>query len=348
MLQFLNLKVGGRPTRVRAWAFPAAIIVGLEYAVALLIGLRVGFHYSIPFEAYAVIGLTTVGATAAALIVVRLAYYASEKEQNPARRLLAEAPRFTGFAVGSLLVALQISVLTWTKVMLPIAAPFWADPVLARLDHSLFGKEPWVLAHRAFGWASPFLDLAYITWAPVKFATFVIVLVTSESERKARALVTYFVMLAAVALGQYLLSSAGPVFYAQFGFGSRFAALPIEPWVGTTRAYLWHDYLKAGGDIGGGISAMPSLHVAAALWVALIWNGFDRRLGVIGFSYFGLIAIGSVFLGWHYAVDGIVGAGIVLLAWAVAPGIARRFGEGTADALNGGRLLRNNGSDSTI
>ena len=93
---------------------------------------------------------------------------------------------------------------------------------------------------------------------------------------------------------------------------------------------------------------MPSLHVADALWVALIWNGLDRRLGVIGFSFFGLIAIGSVFLGWHYAVDGIVGAGIVLLAWAVAPGIARRFGEGTADALNGGRLLRNNGSGSTI
>ena len=348
MRGILNSGLQERRTPVRAWAAPALIIVSTEYVVALLIGLRAGFHYSIPFEAYAVIGLTIVGLAAAAMIVVRLTVYFRHGERSPTRRLLREAHYFSGFAAGALLVALQISVLTWTKVMLPIAEPFWADPLLASVDRSLFGNEPWVLAHRAFEWASPFLDLAYVTWAPVKFATFLIVLISPESERKARALVSYFIMLAAVAFGQYLLSSAGPVFYAQFGFGSRFAALPIEPWVETTRAYLWHDYLKAGGDIGGGISAMPSLHVAAALWVALVWNGFDRRLGLIGFSYFGLIAIGSVFLGWHYAVDGIVGAGIVLLAWAVAPKIARRFGKGTADALNGGRLLRNNGSGSTI
>jgi hypothetical protein len=309
------------PTLVTTWAIPAALIVAAEYAIALPIGVRVGFHYSIPFMAYVVIALMVVGLTAAAVIVARLVTYARQGEEHPTRRLVREAPRFYGFAVGTLLVAMQISVLTWTKVMLPIASPFWADPFLANVDHAIFGRDPWILAQQLFGWASPVIDRTYVTWAPVKFATFVFVLVMPETTTKARILVTYFITLAAVAVGQFLFSSAGPVFYQQFGFGPRFSQLPLEPWVETTRLYLWHDYLRAGGDIGGGISGMPSLHVAGALWVALAWNSYDRRIGAIGFLYLILILIGSVLLGWHYAVDGIAGILITGLAWFVAPRI---------------------------
>jgi len=125
-------------------------------------------------------------------------------------------------------------------------------------------------------------------------------------------------MMAAVAIGQYLLSAGGPVFYEQLGFGNRFQAMPVEPWVATARNYLWHDYLLRGGDVGGGISAMPSLHVAASLWIALVWRSYSRILGVLGFLYFGLIAVGSVLLGWHYAADAIAGTLITLACWAVA------------------------------
>lgn len=318
-----------------AWAFPAALIVAAEYVIALAIGMRVGFRYSIPATAYAVIALTCVGVAAAATIVACLVVYARQGEQHPTRRLIREAPRFYGFAAGTLLVAMQISVLTWTKVMLPIASPFWADPLLAHVDHAIFGSDPWVLTEWLFGWAAPIIDWTYVTWAPVKFATFVFVLVMPETITKARIFVTYFIMLAAVAVGQYLFSSAGPIFYQQFGFGPRFNQLPLEPWVEAARIYLWHDYVRAGGDIGGGISAMPSLHVAGALWVALAWNSYDRRIGGIGFFYFILILIGSVLLGWHYAVDGIAGILITGLAWFVAPRIvdwsARRIARPTLE-----------------
>jgi hypothetical protein len=305
-----------------AWATPAAILIAAEYGFALLIGMRVGFHYSIPLVAYLVIGLTITGIAAAATIVVRLVVYARQGEQHPTKRLIREAPRFYGFAAGTILVALQISVLTWTKVMLPIASPFWADPLLANLDHAIFGSDPWILAQRLFGWAEPAIDSTYVTWAPVKFATFVLVLVMPETRTKARIFVTYFMMMAAVAVGQYILSSAGPVFFQQFGFGPRFSQLALQPWVVAAKSYLWQDYLKAGGDIGGGISAMPSLHVAGALWVALAGYSYDRRIGVVGFAYFAIILIGSVLLGWHYAVDGIAGALITALAWLAAPKVA--------------------------
>ncbi|HEX3423883.1 MAG TPA: phosphatase PAP2 family protein [Sphingomicrobium sp.] len=303
---------------MKSWAVPAAIIVAVEYLFALLIGARVGFHYRIPFVAYAIIGTTIAAAGVVVFILGRLIRYAAGRERRPARRLMAELPKCLPFLAGTLLVSLEIGVLTWTKIMLPIAVPFWADPFLADFDHGIFHAEPWRIAHDLFGWADPLVDRAYITWAPIKFGTLIVVLAMPESAVKARALVAYFAMMAMATMGQYLLSSGGPVFYAQLGFGDRFASLPIEQWVESTTQYLWRNYERAGGDIGGGISAMPSLHVAVALWVALVTRSYWPRLAVAGFFYFALIVVGSVLLGWHYAVDGIVGVAITLVAWRVA------------------------------
>jgi len=209
--------------------------------------------------------------------------------------------------------------------MLPIASPFWADPFLADLDHLIFRAEPWRIAEALFGWAAPLIDRAYVTWALVKFATLIVVLLLPESSTKSRAMIAYFLTVAGGAIGQYLLSSAGPVFYERIGFGDRFAALPIEPWVSSATTYLWGDYLRAGGHVGSGISAMPSLHVAIALWVALVIRAYAPRLAPLGFFYFALILIGSVLLGWHYAVDGIAAVAIALVAWQIAP-LRERFG----------------------
>jgi len=317
---------------MKSWAVPAAIIVAAEYLFAFLIGERVGFRYRIPFETYMMLGIAFAGIGAAAIVVSKLALYAAQREASPTKRLLSELPYVGAFVTAVLLSALQISVLTWTKVMLPIASPFWADPLLANLDHALFRTDPWRLAQMLFGWAAPFVDRAYISWAPVKFGTFLVLAFAPQSIRKSRALVAYFVMMAAVAIGQYFLSSAGPVFYDQLGLGDRFSHMPVEPWVATTRAYLWHDYLKAGGDIGGGISAMPSLHVAAALWIALVWRSYNRLLGVAGFAYFALILIGSILLGWHYALDGAAAVVIAIAAWFAGARVTNGLHSGSSES----------------
>ena len=303
---------------MKSWVVPAIVVVILEYAFALTIGAHVGFRYTIPFAAYVILGLAFAGAGVTAAVLLKLALYASQRETAPARRLLAELPALLPFVAGVLLAALQIAVLTWTKVMLPIASPFWADALLANADHALFRTDPWGLAWRLFGWAAPLIDRAYVTWAPIKFATLLFVLCMPESSTKSRALLSYFAMMGTVAVSQYFLSSAGPIFYSQLGLGARFDAMPVEPWVQTTRAYLWQDYLKAGGSIGGGISAMPSLHVAAALWLALVWRSYQQHLGILGFAYFAVIAVGSVLLGWHYAVDAVAAVLITSAVWALA------------------------------
>lgn len=310
-------------TSVKRWAIPAAIIVAVEYLFAFAIGAGVGFQYRIPFATYMILGATVAVLGAALIIVIKLARYAMEGEGAPTARLLHESPYIGSFAAGALLSALQISVLTWTKVMLPIASPFWADPLLAGFDHFLFRTDPWHIVHVLFGWAAPAFDRAYVMWAPLKFGTFLVLILMPEDARKSRALIAYFLMMATVAIGQFLLSSGGPVFYHRLGFGPRFDAIPAEPWVRAARDYLWAGYLQRGGEIGGGISAMPSLHVAASLWIALAWRSYGRAIGAAGLFYFVMVATGSVLLGWHYAADAIAGAAITLIAWRIAPSAER-------------------------
>ena len=303
---------------MKSWVIPATVLVAVEYAFAFLIGAKVGFHYRIPFEAYAITGATTALLGMGVFIVYKFFSYARQRETAPARRMISEFPRCWGFVVGTVLVAVQMGVLTWTKIMLPLADPFWADPLLANADHFIFRMDAWRVAEVVFGWGAPMVDAAYVTWLPIKFITLAVVLSLPESRKKTQAILAYFLIMACTALGQYLLSSGGPVFFARLGFGDRFAALPIEPWVKVTSSYLWNDYLRAGGDIGGGISAMPSLHVAIALWVALVVRTYAPRLAPLGYLYFALILIGSVLLGWHYAMDGIAATAITLFSWRAA------------------------------
>ena len=311
---------------MKSWAIPAAAIVAVEYLTALLIGAKVGFHYSIPFFTYFVVGLTIAGSGIALWIVLLLGIYAKQGEPQPARRLLAEgSPRFLAFLCGVVLVTLEMAVLMWLKVMLPISSPFWADPLLADVDAFIFRTDPWRLTHELLGWAGPVLDRMYVTWAPAKFATLLFVLLQPEDRRKAQAIVAYFLMVCITAIGQYSLSSGGPIFYDRLGFGPRFEELQFLPWVVTTSNYLWTDYLNAGGNIGGGISAMPSLHVAVALWIALVVRAYAPKVQAIGWLYFASIFIGSVYLGWHYAADSIVAVVIALFAWAVSGAGAARL-----------------------
>jgi membrane-associated phospholipid phosphatase len=111
------------------------------------------------------------------------------------------------------------------------------------------------------------------------------------------------------------MPSAGPIFYERIGLGERFAALPIQPWVQVTADYLWGNYQSRGAQVGVGISAFPSLHVAGAAWIALTVSLYARRLSIVAWSYFAIILVGSVSLGWHYAVDGIAGVILALGAW---------------------------------
>lgn len=65
----------------------------------------------------------------------------------------------------------------------------------------------------------------------------------------------------------------------------------------------------------GGISAMPSVHVAMAVLFALILGEAFPLLGLTGWLFALCIQIGSVVLAWHYAVDGYASGLVTVLVW---------------------------------
>jgi hypothetical protein len=74
-----------------------------------------------------------------------------------------------------------------------------------------------------------------------------------------------------------------------------------------TQHILWEVYTNSIPYIGGGISAMPSMHVAMPFAAYAI-----------------IIMIGSVHLGWHYALDGYLAILGVWCIWHIVGWIVRR------------------------
>lgn len=73
---------------------------------------------------------------------------------------------------------------------------------------------------------------------------------------------------------------------------------------------------------GGGIAALPSMHNALSTLFLCFAVGFDRRWLWGAIPYAALILFGSVHLGWHYAIDGVVGIALAFLMWRIAGPIA--------------------------
>ena len=69
---------------------------------------------------------------------------------------------------------------------------------------------------------------------------------------------------------------------------------------------------------GSGISAFPSLHVAMMTVVALYLAGFGWIGKAVGVALVSAVLFVSVWIGYHYAIDGYASIGAVLAAhWAL-------------------------------
>ena len=60
---------------------------------------------------------------------------------------------------------------------------------------------------------------------------------------------------------------------------------------------------------------MPSMHVAIATLLACFGWGVNRWAGAAYTAFALTIMVGSVHLGWHYAIDGYVAAAIGVALW---------------------------------
>jgi hypothetical protein len=229
-----------------------------------------------------------------------------------------------------LLIPIASAAYSYLKSMIPVVAPLSWDPILAEWDRMLHGgSQPWELLQPILG--HPYISFAvnviYNLWFFVLFGVmFWQVFSVSRPRLRMRyvlTLVAVWGVLGVAAAGAF--SSGGPVFYGRLtGLTDPFEPLvaylrsanDILPiWAVTTQDYIWDIYLKGGFGLGSGISAMPSVHVATSFSFVLLGFAISRKLGIAFSAFAALILVGSVHLGWHYAVDGYVSIVATWLIW---------------------------------
>ncbi len=257
-------------------------------------------------------------------------YRAVKADAVDARRYLNGLPMF--FAMFAFMCIFSL-----VKANIPAVVPFSWDETFMKLDHWLhFGNHPWQLLQPLIG--NPIVTFVLAKLYSIWFIVMWLVWMWLAFDIRLTRLRTRFFVafLLTWMIGGGLLatvfSSAGPVYYGALG-------LTPDPFAGLMgylrevnesfviealflQDALWQAYIGKTSAIAG-ISAMPSMHNATALlFVLAVWPA-SRRLGIALAVFAFAIFIGSVHLGWHYAVDAYLGYAVTLLCWWFAGWIAR-------------------------
>ena len=206
------------------------------------------------------------------------------------------------------------------------------DARLAALDEALHGGPAWHWYEFILGWPTLLksLDLLYVAWFATLLATVIWLCWTRLRALRRRALLALLLLwIGAGTIGGWVFASAGPCYTAASNPGAaellaRLDATQSAVIARTAQWNVWENMQRDRWVTFGGVSAMPSLHVGLAVLLALIVWRRNRWLGAGLSLYAVLIHVGSVILGWHYAIDGYAGGLCAWGAWVAAGALVSR------------------------
>jgi len=347
----------GRLRRALARDLPFYVVIGVYFAGAEVVSRALGWRYLHPMVA-SYLGVAT-SFTLAAVCVMAGAHFFHRSARDVAEphlralhvvRATLAPERFAGLVLFSALAAFM-GAFTSIKTMLPLVAPFWSDTELSNLDRLIFlGQDPWRLlqpfmGHHQVTRAFEFLYGPAWMLLMVGAPFFVCVHLRNGALRR-RFLAAY--LLAWIVNGTILACltmSAGPAFYGLVTgdlqrFGGLVSYLQFDKMNPLSAAWgqqlLWTNYLRHGSYFGAGISAFPSLHVTMAVLFALAGWKLNRRLGQGLAVFAGAILLGSIHLGWHYAVDGAFAVASMCAMWRLTGLRPEAEAAAAADAVEPG------------
>ncbi|GAB2177801.1 phosphatase PAP2 family protein [Dongia sp. agr-C8] len=306
-------------------AIPLLMIVYTAVAALLCraLGRGVDFRpdlYVIPFYVSYLLYAITLGAILTlrkrqGRIDRRLLFFSGGWQPSDlVRHLISAAPFLLAWPI-------FMSGFTAVKTLLNDVLPFTWDARFMEIGKQLhFGQHAWEWLAIDNPLVTRFLEGAYAFWGVLLVAVpFGVALRRPHCPLRTRFLISYLlvlVLLGNIAAGAFM--SAGPFWFEFTGatvndYAGLFSYLTQVDPNGDFSAiafqrYLWEVHQLGTTELGTGISAFPSIHVAAAtLYVLLAWP-FGRIPRIAATLYLILIMVGAVHLGWHYAVDCYAGS----------------------------------------
>ncbi|MBX6320805.1 MAG: phosphatase PAP2 family protein [Rhodospirillaceae bacterium] len=325
----------GQALRAHLWFLLAIAAYGIALHV---LAVRLDARANLSFSLYAPVFTLAMPVFAVVFVVGRVFYIMVAVRPRRLTRYLIADFRDTVLTPERLFMALPVflvlpvfaSMFTSVKAMIPLLQPFAWDTTFATWDQALHGgRAPWEWLQPVLGhpYVTSGLNVVYNAWLIVMYGVW---MWQAFSTRDARLRMQFFLafVVSWVLLGNVvatLLSSAGPCYFGRVtGAPDPYAGLTaylravsahLPVWSVQTQEMLWRDSLKPGVELGSGISAMPSMHVATSVLFALLGWRVKRRLGIAFTVFAVLVMLGSVHLAWHYAVDGYVGAAGAVAVW---------------------------------
>ena len=219
------------------------------------------------------------------------------------------------------------------KAMIPELIPFYADDLFSNMDRVLhFGRLPheWLAPLLNSEWIVEKLDFIYRLWYFPMFLLWCWAAWGAQDDGWRRQYVLAFIMcwiIGGTVLAT-LLASVGPCFYdvivnPDSPYQAQMALLNAynenSPLMAVSiQETLLNGYLNSEGGMKIGISAMPSLHNCLSLLFVFAGYRINKYFGHVLVLFMILIFIGSIVLGWHYAVDAYLGFAVAWFCWKAA------------------------------
>jgi len=258
------------------------------------------------------------------------------------RRMLAFKRMFSAkrvsYLVAGVILLLAMILFQGTFTSVKNSLTVWQDGfphdrLQADIDAWLhFGTDPWrwLYAVTRSEWMLALVEWNYNTlWFILCFGTLFFVATSPRAEairtRYILCFMLVWVVCGNVFAGPFL--SAGPAFYGlvtgdEGRFAEQMAFLALSESSSHSavsyQQYLWRLHESGETGFGSGISAFPSVHVALIALNMFFAFEYSRRLGLLTTGYLVFIVASSVYLAWHYAIDGYASVAIVAVIYVLA------------------------------